>query len=94
MLDEPLSKSDVKKLIHENIENDNVYFSGHAQKEMAKDKLSELDVVNVIRACIPQPGENEKGTWRYRICSNKICVVIAFHSETALAIVTAWRKEG
>jgi len=31
------------------------------------------------------------GTWRYRIRTPEVCVVVAFRSETELVVVTAWR---
>ena len=58
---------------------------------MAKDKLQDVDVVNVLRAGLPQPPEMEKGTWRYRFATQRIVVVIAFRSRTELRVVTAWR---
>jgi len=58
---------------------------------MAKDELELADAINVLRGGWPGPGEEEKGTWRYRVCTTRICVVVAFRSETELRIVTAWR---
>jgi hypothetical protein len=38
-----------------------------------------------------EPGEIERGTWRYRVRERDVCVVVAFRSEARLVIVTAWR---
>ena len=48
---------------------------------------------NVLRGGhITEPAENEKGTWRYRVHTNTIWVVVAFRGETELVVVTVWRK--
>jgi hypothetical protein len=60
---------------------------------MRKDGLTELDVVNVLRGGVVEPGEWENGSWRYRVRTQKITVVVAFDSETELSIVTAWRNQ-
>jgi hypothetical protein len=60
---------------------------------MAQDKLTEVDVVNVLRGGhITEPAEEVNGTWRYRVHTNLIWVVVAFRSETELVVVTVWRK--
>jgi uncharacterized protein DUF4258 len=92
-MDEPLSESATKRLIREILENGSTTFSGHALKEMKKDNLTTQDIVNVLRGGIVEPGEEQSGTWRYRIRTPKgFYVVVAFCSETELRIVTAWRK--
>ena len=68
-------------------------FSGHAYVEMAKDNLTETDVRNALRGGVCRPGELENGSWRYRLETNTIGVVIAFRSETHAVVVTAWRKK-
>lgn len=90
---EPMGPHDVRRLIR-SILTDGVYWtSSHAQDEMRKDSLTEVDVVNVIRGGIVSPGEWENGSWRYRVRTAKIAVVVAFESDTELVIVTAWRSE-
>jgi hypothetical protein len=62
---------------------------------MADDQLTTVDCVNVMRAgAVTEPADFERGTWRYRIHTNRICVVVAFRSETEIVVVTAWRKRG
>lgn len=58
---------------------------------MEKDGLYSPDVVNVIRAGWFDRAEEVDGTWRYRIQTNRICVVIAFRSLERAVVVTAWR---
>jgi hypothetical protein len=93
MLDEPLKESDARKLIRTIIEEGEVEFWAHAQEEMAKDGLSQADCLNVLRGGWPDPAEFESGSWRYRVHTQIICVVVQFESEEHLAVVTAWRKK-
>ena len=69
-----------------------VIYSDHAFDEMAKDKLTKADIDGVLRGGSAGEGEWEHGSWRYQMWTRGIVVVIAFRSETALVIVTAWRK--
>ena len=92
MLEEPLVETDARRLIRSICENGTVEFSRHALEEMAKDSMSELDVLNVLRGGWPEPAELENRTWRYRIRTRTICVVVAFRSEDWLVVVTAWRE--
>ena len=80
-----------KRLILRILQAGTVSFSSHALDEMRKDQLTTVDCVNVLRGGTLEPGEWERGSWRYRAKTNAICVVLAFRSETALVVVTAWR---
>ena len=67
-------------------------FSGHAYKEMAKDNLTEVDVRNVLRGGTFEFSELVNDSYRYRISTRTIGVVVVFRSETHAVVVTAWRK--
>jgi hypothetical protein len=67
---------------------------------MDKDGLSDVDVVNVLRGGVVRPAEFENGSWRYRVETQRITVVVAFdpdpdeaetEDEIELVVVTAWR---
>jgi len=66
-------------------------FSKHAQEEMVKDNLTEIDVRNTLRAGTASPGELERGSYRYRLSTSRMAAVVAFRSETHVVVVTAWR---
>lgn len=53
--------------------------------------MDAIDVDNVLRGGAVDPGEYENGSWRYRVRTERIVVVITFRSEIELVIVTAWR---
>jgi hypothetical protein len=93
MFPEPLSPSEVRRLVREIIANGSVSFSKHAEEELAKDNLTMVDAINVLRGGVVEPGEFENGSWRYRVRTSRITVVLAFRSESELRVVTAWRSK-
>lgn len=90
---EPLSPPEAKRLIRNILADGEVVSSKHANDEMGKDDLNMLDCVNVLRGGVVEPAEFERGTWRYRVHTLRIWVVVAFRSERRLVIVTAWRAK-
>jgi uncharacterized protein DUF4258 len=91
---EPLSPPQARRLIQDILAGGEVVSSKHATEEMANDALTIIDCVNVLRGGIVEPAEWENGSWRYRVHTQRICVVVAFRSEKRLIIVTAWRSKG
>jgi hypothetical protein len=95
-LREPLSSPDAKALIRRLLERGQVRFSGHALQEMAHDPfgpISKVDVVNVLRGGVVDPGELRHGTWRYPVRTARLCVVVAFRGASIVVIVTSWRNK-
>lgn len=92
MQPDPLSPSEAKRLIIEILRTGTVSFSNHARQEMAKDDLTAVEVVNVLRSGVVETPEWEHGSWRYRVRSGRITVVIVLRSALALVVVTAWRS--
>lgn len=80
-----------RRLLREILASGILTYSGHAKTEMAKDKLTTQDVVNVLRAGVVEPSELERGSWRHRVKTNTICVVVVLVSEGEAVVVTAWR---
>jgi hypothetical protein len=89
---EPFDPSEAKERIRSILDTGVVVPSGHALEEMEKDDLTLVDCTNVLRGGWVEPAEWERGTWRYRVRTARICVVVAFRSESKLAIVTVWRE--
>lgn len=90
-LKEPLTPEDARRLIQRVLTSGSVTFSGHAEIELQNDGLSTLDAVNVLRGGVVDAPELVKGSWRYRVRTRQIAVVVAFRSETELRVITAWR---
>jgi hypothetical protein len=80
-----------RKLLREILVAGRLWYSGHAKAEMARDQLTPVDLVNVLRAGVVEPSELERGSWRHRVKTNRICVVVVLLSETEAVVVTTWR---
>jgi uncharacterized protein DUF4258 len=93
VLADPLEPGAAKQCIHKILATGgaSVSFSAHALEELENDKLTTIDAINVLRGGVVEAPELERGTWRYRVRTNRIVVVVAFRSETHLRVVTAWR---
>lgn len=93
-----LDKAAARKLVAEIVTKypANVHFSKHALEEMDNDDLCTPDVWNVLKSSdsrIIDEGELEKGSYRYRLETGFIMVVVAFASDgNSLFIVTVWDK--
>ena len=92
-MNEPLKPDEAKRLILQILETGSVSISHHAETEMAKDSLTTVDCLNVLRSGVVEPAEYERDTWRYRVRARQVYVVVAFRSEQQLVIVTAWRSK-
>lgn len=90
---EPLDRTRAEQLIRAILGAGETSFSDHALDEMAKRDLTAQDCKNVMRGGWVESAELEKGTWRYRVRTSRMCVVLAFRSETRLVVVTAWRED-
>lgn len=92
-----LTQNEARKLVAKIARDGSVVPSKHALLEMAADPLGKFgmtDVYNVLRlGRLMEPCELVNGSWRYRLHTDRFCVVVAFRSETALVIVTTWRKK-
>lgn len=93
MLKEPLEPNRARRLLGEILEKGSVTFSGHSEKALADDDLSTVDAVNVLRGGVVQPAEFENGSWRYRVRTQRMVVVVVFRSASEIAVVTAWREK-
>jgi hypothetical protein len=94
VLREPLDPASATSRIHAIARTGDIAWTRHVEGEMAADGLTSVDCVNVLRAgAVREPADLERGTWRYRVHTNRICVVVAFRSESELVVVTTWRKK-
>lgn len=74
---------------------ENIHFSRHSMEEMENDGLTTIDIWNVLKsdARVINEGELVNGSYRYRLETTFIMVVIAFHSNgKGLNVVTVWDK--
>ena len=82
---------EARKLLREILISGTLTYSGHAKREMAKDDLTTQDLVNVLRGGVVEPSELEHGSWRHRVKTNRIYVVVVLVSDREAVVVTAWR---
>jgi hypothetical protein len=90
-LEEPIRPARAKELILEILERGETSFTRHSIEEIEADGLTTVDCVNVLRGGVVRSGEHERGTWRYRVETQRITVVVAFRSRERLVVITAWR---
>ena len=70
-----------------------ISFGRHAKERMKERNLGTNDIFNVLsEGQIYHDPENKKGSWRYRVETNKIAVIFVFRDIDGIAIVTTWRK--
>lgn len=69
-----------------------ISFTKHAREQMRERDLKSGDVLNVLKAgkIFSEP-EEINGSFRYRVQTKKITVVIAFKKPNHVVVVTAWR---
>jgi hypothetical protein len=90
-LKEPLKPDAVKQLIRKILKSGRFTYSRHALEEILADDLTTLDCENILQGGVVRPPDFEKGSWRYRVETNRMAVVIAFRSSDELVVITAWR---
>ena len=90
-LKEPFRPAEAKKILRAILASGEVAFTNHALDEMEHDGISQAEAIGVLRSGVVEPPEFERGSWRYRVHTRRTFVVIAFRSEVAAVVVTAWR---
>lgn len=88
---DPLRPSAAQKVIQRIARTGACSFSRHAAEQLRKRNLTTVDCLNTLAAGVVRPAEWENGTWRYRVESHRIAVVVAIESGTEIRVVTAWR---
>lgn len=69
-----------------------ISFTKHAREQMRERDLKSGDVLNVLKVGkIFSAPEYENGSFRYRVQTKKITVVVAFKKPNRVVVVTAWR---
>ena len=90
---QPFDQVVAKGLIQGIVDEGSVTYSKHALEEMKKDHLTTGDILNVLHGGVVAPAEHENGSWRYRVWTKKMCVVVVIRSESELKVVTAWKEK-
>ncbi len=92
-----LNTAEVIKRISQLAASDfNFVIGEYAKKRMTQRNLVLIDLVNVLLSASKYvyPGEEKDGSYRYKVETNKIGVVVSFNDlGTKIVIVTCWRKD-
>ncbi len=67
------------------------YDNPHLVEELRKDGMDLMDVTNVLRGGTVEEAEMENGEWRYRVRTQKFCIVVQFEADDEVLVITAWR---
>lgn len=93
-----LSRNEARKQIQKIIAAfpNGIIFSGHSLIELKKDNLTTIDAWNVLNSAdskIYDDGEFSNGSYRYRVETSNIVIVVTFSTDgKGMIIVTAWDK--
>jgi len=91
-----MSRNEARKLIARLALSESVTFVSHAFDRMKERNVSLQDAWNVLESpdsFIHGDGEFENGSYRYRLCTNRIQAVLSFNSDgTRLIVVTVIRR--
>lgn len=81
------------RVIARAISEGQVSFSRHARERMAERNLIENDVVNVLRCGLINEEPEQRGkTWRYKVETGRMSVIVGLRSTTEVTVVSAWRE--
>ena len=86
-----LDPNTAKRVIRDWITRGSLRWSNHALERIPERGLTTVDCVNALKSGVVDPPEWENGSWRYRVRSGEITVVVAFRGEREVTVTTAWR---
>ena len=91
-----LNKEQARKLLAKIMsDGGHISFTKHARDELKNDQLTTVDAVNVLASTdsrISDEPEFKNDIWRYRVKTNKICVVISFYEDhQGILIITVFK---
>lgn len=90
---EPIKPKEAKERIMKTLTEGRVVYSRpHGIQRLNERKLSMVDCVNVLRGGIVNEAHREGSSWRYKVSTQNIEVIIKFLPYNRLMIITAWRK--
>lgn len=90
---EPLDPREAKALLRKIVATGRVALTEHASGQMEERRITTPVMENALKAGFVEAGEYENGSWRYRVSTTRTVFLVAFRSETEVAVVTAWRLD-
>ncbi len=92
-MNEPVSDALLSKILADVRQFGQLGFTPHARLRMTEHDMDEQDVVNVLRGGRSDGCDFENGSWRYRVSTSRMMVVVALRSESHAVVVTVWRMK-
>ncbi len=98
MSGKPLNRLQAKKRIVEILSRhpDNLIISSHAFRRGGQREITTQDVVNVLKSPSAQIFDEpylEGESWRYKVETRKIVIIVAFDEPKQVIVVTVIRRE-
>lgn len=91
-----LNRNEARKLISRLVLEQKIRFLKHAFERMDERGVSFQDAMNVLESpasFILGDGELERGSYRYRLCTNRLMLAVSFSSDGAeVVILTVMRR--
>jgi hypothetical protein len=91
-----LGRNEARKLITRLVVDEKVRFLQHAFDRMDERNVSLQDAMNVLESpdsFIQGEGELERGSYRYRLCTNRLILAVGFSSDGAeVVVLTVMRR--
>ena len=88
-----LEPREAHRLIRQAIGSGSTVISPHFVKRLTDRGLDMQDCINVLTSGTVDPPELEKGSWRYRVRTQHIEVIVTFRSATEIVLVSAWGRQ-
>jgi hypothetical protein len=90
-LDEPLDEASLKRWLKSVLAGGTLTFHSHAQFRMDERGIPEAECMSALRAGKLADVGFEHGTWRYRMETSRVAVVVVVRSDEEAVILTCWR---
>jgi len=90
-----LSREDALALVQSILQDGMLAHSESLKGELASNRMTMLDVNNVLRlGTVREEGTFHalSGTYRYKVETDRMCVVVVFGDENEMQVITGWRK--
>ena len=82
-----------RDLIRQILDTGEVLYVPHYHDEAKKDAVLLADIEELLAHGLVEEPEFENGEWRYRVRRFRLSAIVAFRSETMLAVITVWKNE-
>jgi hypothetical protein len=90
-VNQPLQATEARSQIRQILDHGALLVSRHFKQKLRQQHMVMSEVLSALRNGTVDEAEWENGSWRHRVRTSRLVVVVAFASESELALVTTWR---